>query len=51
MPLTVVNTVADSERQQTDIEFIEVVNDRLFTTDGNLVKVRIISVFPEKSVN
>lgn len=40
MPLEIVKEVAETERLQCDIEFIDIYKDRLFTTsDGGKVKV------------
>ena len=39
MPLSLVTTLAEADRQQCDIEFIQVTKDRLFTADGCLIKV------------
>lgn len=40
MPLEIVKEVAEPHRPQCDIEFIEVQNDRLFSSsDGGKIKV------------
>jgi hypothetical protein len=41
MPLEIVKSLANSERPKCDIEFIDIQNDRLFTSsEGGNVKVR-----------
>lgn len=46
MPLSLVTTLAEADRQQCDIEFIQVTKDRLFTADGCLIKVYTPSPYP-----
>ena len=44
MPLEIVKKLADSERPKCDIEFIDIQNDRLFTSsEGGNVKVKYFS--------
>lgn len=46
MPLEIAKMVADSERSKCDIEFIDVTNDRLFSSsEGGNVKVRTLNLF------